>query len=65
MMKALGRVSEIAALRLGEVDTVGTGVSKRRMLQLARSGMNEKAPKLARHPDSMRTAILLATLTWV
>ncbi|WP_354236953.1 Tn3 family transposase [Arthrobacter sp. UYEF3] len=65
MVKALDRVSEIAALRLGEIDIAGTGVSKRRLLQLARSGMNEKAPKLARHPDSMRTATLLATLTWL
>ena len=65
MMKALDRVSEIAALGLGEIDIAGTGVSKRRMLQLARSGMNEKAPKLARHPVNMRTATLLATLRWL
>jgi len=27
--------------------------------------MNEKAPKLARHPVNMRTATLLATLRWL
>lgn len=62
MIKALGRVSEIAALGLGEVEIAGAGVSKRRILQLARSGLAEKAPKIARHPDSRRTATLLATL---
>ncbi|WP_248761245.1 Tn3 family transposase [Pseudarthrobacter sp. SSS035] len=65
MMKALDRISEIAALGLGEIDVGGTGVSKRRILQLARSGMNEKAPKLARHPVNLRTATLLATLQWL
>jgi hypothetical protein len=60
MVKALGRVSEIAGLGLSGLDL--SSVPARRVTELGRYGMAAKAPALRRHPHTRKVATLLATV---
>ncbi|MFL6111754.1 MAG: DUF4158 domain-containing protein, partial [Catenulispora sp.] len=60
MVRALQRAGEVAGLGLGGVD-VGV-VPRRRVWELARYGLEAKAPTLRRHPYSRKLATLLATV---
>lgn len=57
---ALERVSEIDGLGFVGLDT--SAVPPRQVLELARYGLNSKATILGRHPESRRSATLLATV---
>jgi TnpA family transposase len=63
MVAALDRVAQIAGLRMRAVDLAV--VPTRRLIQLARYGLEAKAPKLARHPPTRKIATLLATVRWL
>jgi len=63
MVAALDRVSEIAGLRVSQVDL--GAVPRRRVVELARYGMTGKAPALRRHPYSRRLATLLAAVVYL
>ncbi|HEY6798466.1 MAG TPA: Tn3 family transposase [Kineosporiaceae bacterium] len=63
MVAALDRVAAIAGLRMRGVDLAM--VPTRRLIQLARYGLEAKAPKLARHPQPRKIATLLATVRWL
>ena len=60
MVKALNRVSELAGLRLGELDLAV--VPPWRVAELARYGLAGKTPALKRHQDERRLATLLASV---
>jgi hypothetical protein len=61
MVKALERVTEIAALGMGDVD-LEAAVPHRRVVELARYGMAGSAQQLRRHPESRKVATLLTTV---
>jgi TnpA family transposase len=65
LMMSLDRVSQIAGLHMGAVDMAGTGVSARRLIELARTGFEAKAPKLAKLTYHRKIATLLATVRWL
>jgi TnpA family transposase len=60
MVRALQRAGEVAGLGLGGLD-VGV-VPRRRVWELARYGLEAKAPTLRRHPYSRKLATILATV---
>lgn len=60
MVRALLRAGEVAGLGLGALD-VGV-VPRRRVWELARYGLEAKAPTLRQHPYSRKLATLLATV---
>ena len=62
-MAALDRVAEIIGLGAGPAGL--EAVPPRRVLGLARYGMNAKAPFLRRHPYSRTLATLLATVVYL
>ena len=64
LVKALGRVAEVAGIGLGAVDL--SVVPQRRVVDLARSGMTSNATSLRkRTPYSQRLATLLATVVYL
>lgn len=64
LVKALGRVAEVAGIGLGRVDL--SVVPQRRVVDLARSGMTSNATTLRqRRPYSKRVATLLATVAYL
>lgn len=65
LVMSLDRVSQIAGLHMGAVDVVSTGVPTRRLIELARTGFEAKAPKLAAFTYHRRIATLLATVRWL
>jgi hypothetical protein len=60
MEKALKRIIEVAGLGIGEMDVVA--VPPRRLVELARYGLNGKAPAIKLHPVVRRLATMLATV---
>jgi len=60
MAKALERVDEIAAFRLGRVRI--DKVPPNRLASLARTGLGSKAPNLERTPEPKRTALLTSVV---
>ncbi len=60
MVRALQRAGEVAGLGLGALD-VGV-VPRRRVWELARYGLEAKAPTLRRHPYTRMLATLVATV---
>jgi len=60
MAKALERVDEIAAFRLGRVRI--EKVPPNRLASLARTGLGSKAPNLERTPEPKRTALLTSVV---
>lgn len=60
MAKALGRVDEISALRLGRVKL--DQIPPNRLAVLARTGLGAKAPNLRRTPEPKRTALLTSVV---
>ena len=63
LVAALDRVAEIIGLGVGSAGL--EAVPPRRVLELARYGMNAKAPFLRRHPYSRKLAALLATVVYL
>lgn len=63
MVAALDRVSDIAGLRVSQVDL--GAVPRRRVVELARYEMTGKAPALRRHPYPRRLATLLAPVVYL
>jgi TnpA family transposase len=64
LVKALGRVAEVAGIGLGGVDL--SVVPQRRVVDLARSGMTSNATTLRqKRPYSKRVATLLATVAYL
>jgi hypothetical protein len=59
LVKSLDRVAQIAGLHMGAVDVASTGVPTRRLIELARTGFEAKAPKLAKFhlPPEDRDAV--------
>jgi hypothetical protein len=48
LVMSLDRVAQIAGLHMGAVDVTSTGVPTRRLIELARTGFEAKASKLAK-----------------
>jgi hypothetical protein len=65
LVMSLDRVSQVAGLHMGAVDVTGTGVPTRRLIELARTGFEAKAPKLAKLTYHRKIATLLATVRWL
>ena len=65
LVMSLDRVSQIAGLHMGAVDVAGTGVPTRRLIELARTGFEAKAPKLAKLTYHRKIATMLATVRWL
>jgi hypothetical protein len=64
LVKALGRVAEVAGIGLGGVDL--SVVPRRRVVDLARSGMTSNETTLRqRQPYAKRVATLLATVAYL
>ncbi|MGH3409528.1 MAG: DUF4158 domain-containing protein [Streptosporangiaceae bacterium] len=65
LVMSLDRVSQIAGLHMGAVDVAGARVPARRLIELARTGFEAKAPKLAALARHRKIATLLATVRWL
>lgn len=65
LVRSLDRVAQIAGLHLGAVEVAGAGVPTRRLIELARTGFEAKAPKLAALKQHRKIATLLATVRWL
>jgi TnpA family transposase len=58
---ALGRVRDVQGFRV-DAERARALVPARRLVELARYGLQAKAPQLRRHPPARRTATLVATV---